>query len=84
MILAVVLGTSLGTKLLERIPEERFPADLQDRAHRGRAPPRLVGPLRIAVLEVVLEVEADHAADHLAVVHQLEGLVDASRAEAPS
>lgn len=25
MILAVVLGTSLGTKLLERIPEERFP-----------------------------------------------------------
>jgi len=26
MILAVVLGTSLGTKLLERIPEERFPA----------------------------------------------------------
>ena len=25
MIVAVVLGTSLGTKLLERIPEERFP-----------------------------------------------------------
>jgi uncharacterized membrane protein YfcA len=26
MIVAVVLGTSLGTKLLEHIPEERFPA----------------------------------------------------------